>query len=636
MKKICQSLFFTFIISSFLSINVFADQNNSLRDSLLNIYISQGSLKEKVVFAHQSYIDNRNETWITELLYKALDDTNRSNNDSLKLDVLYDLSAYYYMKSDTMNLKSMLEKIKGPSFKNKLYTYYYKVWDQLITIRNIYGQMERNLQDIAEIEKEIQNIDNDQIKIMVQLSKAATLTSAWRKNEAIKIYENIVEMPGANSRNKMYAHKNLIELYLIQDNEKALESAHKYLHYLNIVSSADRERISAYNNHYFDLEMNYCLLYFYMEDAENMLKHLKIAETYNMGNTPFFLKSSINYMKGCYYELIKEYEKSICYMDSSLILSNQRMPKFENGILNRKAMIFLLMNRAEDAAQTLKQSVMRTDSINKAVMANNEQIYQMNHKIKSEILKNERRKLYTGLLFSLIILALLSISTYILIQQIRTRRILEKAERDTRQALENVEADNRLKEKFLQNITQEIKVPLNKMIDLSARLVDTNQLPQEDIIECSDTIKNDSKKLIDLVTNLLDLSRLEAGMMKFNKQKVDVEQICKESSTYIKMKGGCITEDFSEWNEQPKQIEIDPDFLRKTMDTLLQNNNEQDAIKITLRNRDGRVEIFIKNNGLLNPTYQQNISIIHSINHLFLSHFGGEYRHDTNQVWIVL
>ena len=125
-------------------------------------------------------------------------------------------------------------------------------------------------------------------------------------------------------------------------------------------------------------------------------------------------------------------------------------------------------------------------------------------------------------------------------------------------------------------------------------------------------------------------------MMKFNKQKVDVEQICKESSTYIKMKGGCITEDFSEWNEQPKQIEIDPDFLRKTMDTLLQNNNEQDAIKITLRNRDGRVEIFIKNNGLLNPTYQKNISIINSINHLFLSHFGGEYRHDTNQVWIVL
>ena len=77
-------------------------------------------------------------------------------------------------------------------------------------------------------------------------------------------------------------------------------------------------------------------------------------------------------------------------------------------------------------------------------------------------------------------------------------------------AKEQAEESNRLKSAFVANISHEIRTPLNAIVGFSGLLEDADEEERKEFIRI---INNNSDLLLDLVNDVLDLSRLESGVL---------------------------------------------------------------------------------------------------------------------------
>jgi PAS domain S-box-containing protein len=96
----------------------------------------------------------------------------------------------------------------------------------------------------------------------------------------------------------------------------------------------------------------------------------------------------------------------------------------------------------------------------------------------------------------------------------------KQAEIDLKQAKESAEQANQAKSAFLANISHEIRTPINAVIGF-ADLLD-HQLKEPVYKNYLDSIITSSKSLLDLLNDLLDLSKIEAGKMKIQYEPVNI------------------------------------------------------------------------------------------------------------------
>ncbi|MCU1273760.1 MAG: multi-sensor signal transduction histidine kinase [Bryobacterales bacterium] len=96
-------------------------------------------------------------------------------------------------------------------------------------------------------------------------------------------------------------------------------------------------------------------------------------------------------------------------------------------------------------------------------------------------------------------------------------------------ALESARQANLIKTRFLANMSHELRTPLNGVIGLSEVLHDelAGELSPAQKEYVGDILAS-GRHLLNLVTNLLDLERVELGKMEFHPQVVDIQQLLKE------------------------------------------------------------------------------------------------------------
>ena len=101
-----------------------------------------------------------------------------------------------------------------------------------------------------------------------------------------------------------------------------------------------------------------------------------------------------------------------------------------------------------------------------------------------------------------------------------------EAARKLKKAKENAERSERLKSAFLANMSHEIRTPLNAIVGFS-RIISEVENP-EDKAEFCRIIEENNERLLHLVNELLDISKIEADMVKFNIQPIAMNELCKE------------------------------------------------------------------------------------------------------------
>ncbi len=158
------------------------------------------------------------------------------------------------------------------------------------------------------------------------------------------------------------------------------------------------------------------------------------------------------------------------------------------------------------------------------------------------------------------------------------QRVAERtAELET--ANRELEEASRQKSEFLANMSHELRTPLNAIIGFSEVLIDPelSEMPREQHDEFLGNIHNSGKHLLNIINDILDLSKVEAGRMEIHCEPVSVRSILTTCATTIAPLAE--RKDITlavECTPERGQVWADPSRLKQVLLNLLSN-----AIKFT-------------------------------------------------------
>ena len=161
-------------------------------------------------------------------------------------------------------------------------------------------------------------------------------------------------------------------------------------------------------------------------------------------------------------------------------------------------------------------------------------------------------------------------------------------------AKEKAEESDRLKSAFLANISHEIRTPMNGILGFSELLKDP-QLTGEEQVEYIDLIHQSGKRMLNLINDLIDISRIEAGETNMQIAETSVNQIIHNLCVFFKhdaekkeLRLHCTTP----LPDTESLIVTDQSMLLQILTNLVQN-----ALKFT---KKGGIDIgYTRNNGTI-------------------------------------
>lgn len=103
---------------------------------------------------------------------------------------------------------------------------------------------------------------------------------------------------------------------------------------------------------------------------------------------------------------------------------------------------------------------------------------------------------------------------------------LKETERMLIGAKEKAEEADRLKSAFLANMSHEIRTPLNAIVGFSSLLEEAENAEEKH--QYATIIEENNKLLLQLISDILDLSKIEAGTFDIIPEQVDAQQLCYE------------------------------------------------------------------------------------------------------------
>ena len=111
---------------------------------------------------------------------------------------------------------------------------------------------------------------------------------------------------------------------------------------------------------------------------------------------------------------------------------------------------------------------------------------------------------------------------------------LKETEAELIHARDKAEMMDRLKSAFLANMSHEIRTPLNAIVGFSDLLVETADI--EERREYMKIVRENNDLLLQLISDILDLSKIEAGTFEFSHGDVDVNLLCEDLVRSMQMK----------------------------------------------------------------------------------------------------
>ncbi|MFF2752655.1 ATP-binding protein [Psychrobacillus sp. NPDC058041] len=155
---------------------------------------------------------------------------------------------------------------------------------------------------------------------------------------------------------------------------------------------------------------------------------------------------------------------------------------------------------------------------------------------------------------------------------------------------------DKMRSDFIANVSHELRTPISMLQGYSEAIIDDVVTTEEDRKEMIRIIYDESKRMGRLVTELLDLARLESGYLSIFKEKVSIiptiERITQKFDQIAKEKS--IRLNFEQKLIDPLFLEIDEDRMEQVLTNLIDN-----ALRHTEEKGSVNVRLFQRNNQLI-------------------------------------
>ncbi|MDX1521440.1 MAG: response regulator, partial [Anaerolineae bacterium] len=184
-----------------------------------------------------------------------------------------------------------------------------------------------------------------------------------------------------------------------------------------------------------------------------------------------------------------------------------------------------------------------------------------------------------------------------------------RAFREQQETAERLQEINKLKNQFLANMSHELRTPLNSIIGFSRVILKGIDGPLTELQKTDLTsIHNSGQHLLSLINNILDLSKIEAGKMDLNFEKVELEPIIKgvmsTAVALVKDKPVTLHQDLA---DDLPIIWADPTRIRQVILNLISNAckfTDEGSVTLEARRQENDILIRVTDTGVGIPEDQ--------------------------------
>lgn len=546
----------------------------------------------------------------------------------------YYTTIYYYNRQVADSVYHYSQWVAPLAEQEQIWVVYFDVLKLRVNTYSLDEQFETAINEGREMHEKAQKLNYADGIISANMSMAVAYSTSDRLEESIKCLTEAYDMI-AKANNPAAGFDVLGSLVMTCYELKNFDDMHRYLNefkeILNkyIITFPFPE---AFSSHYAFIELHTAYYYLGQNRPEEAFVHLKAAEKLLEVNGHYMYKLSLEEAYSDYYCLKKDYKKALEHLDVEIVGLKELMPKEYYGQLVKRGDLLMELNEVDKALQLYQESLVSKDSL--AHATSNKQLERMKqiHNVNQVMLEKERIKTSRQRTLLYVIVITIAMGLTFIARTFFVRKKLKEAEQSMRQATELANETNEIKNRFLSNMSYNIRTPLNSVVGFSQLMSDDPEMDESIRKEYAAIIKKNSEELMNLVNNVLDLSRLEAGMMKFNTGKSDVSALMQDLQYMAKTKNeGKITVVLDNQTEN-KEIETDTARFMHLLLSLVSYPTECDenrsiTVIATEDEKENLVVFQFVNTPLADAEFSgQEAGIRNEINRLFIQHFKGTYR----------
>ncbi len=133
-----------------------------------------------------------------------------------------------------------------------------------------------------------------------------------------------------------------------------------------------------------------------------------------------------------------------------------------------------------------------------------------------------------GINYIYTLIAYFMIGTFFTIESQDTKLL-----KDAEESRESAEVANQAKSNFLASISHAIRTPMNTVLGFSQSLLEERELTEEKVKKDVQDIKEASTNLLELINNILDISRIESGKEEIESKDYKIEELLREINSLI-------------------------------------------------------------------------------------------------------
>ncbi|HEY9122950.1 MAG TPA: ATP-binding protein [Bacteroidales bacterium] len=192
--------------------------------------------------------------------------------------------------------------------------------------------------------------------------------------------------------------------------------------------------------------------------------------------------------------------------------------------------------------------------------------------------------------------------------QEESRILLNKKNEELTIAKNKAEESDRLKSAFLANMSHEIRTPMNGILGF-ANLLKKPSLSGEKLNKYISAIELSGKRMLNIIDDLIDISKIEAGQIDIKVEKTSIYQVVNELCVFFKPEADNKKIELQiaiDRNDHECFIKTDKTKLLQILTNLIKNAikfTHEGSIQIGYKIKGRVVEFFVKDTGIGIPEY---------------------------------
>jgi len=179
-------------------------------------------------------------------------------------------------------------------------------------------------------------------------------------------------------------------------------------------------------------------------------------------------------------------------------------------------------------------------------------------------------------------------------------RLYEETEKKVVERTKQLTKLNKQKDDFISYASHELRTPLTSLLGYS-KLMLSERMDEKTKKQSAEVIYAEATRLRDMINNLLDLSKIEAGKVKLEWQETDVVKLAGDAVTVMKKLADEKGLELSVEASAPINVDVDRAKIEQVLLNLLSNAikfTPKGSVKVLLKEKSNVVEVEVKDSGI--------------------------------------